>query len=252
MSTIVGLWYNQVRMNSERILLLPYKFLLFDLDHTLLDFDRAEDLALTFLLEEAGVASQEIKVYKDHYIPMNRAMWEDLNHGLITKPELLRTRFSRLFEHFGKEVDGSFLAGRYQHFLSRQGQELPQAHAFLADVKDRGHKIYAATNGVSFIQRGRLQASSILPFFDDVFISDEVGAHKPSTDFFDKIANQVHDFHPSSALMIGDSLTADIQGGNNAGIDSVWFNPSNIVNETPAVPTYQVKSYEEILKILSK
>ena len=140
---------------------MTYTHLLFDLDHTLLDFDRAEDLALTFLLEEAGVASQEIKVYKDHYIPMNRAMWEDLNHGLITKPELLRTRFSRLFEHFGKEVDGSFLAGRYQHFLSQQGQELPQAHAFLADVKDRGHKIYAATNGVSFIQRGRLQASSI-------------------------------------------------------------------------------------------
>ena len=136
--------------------------------------------------------------------------------------------------------------------MSQQGQELPHAHAFLADVKDRGHKIYAATNGVSFIQRGRLQASSISPFFDDVFISDEVGAHKPSTDFFDKIANQVHDFHPSSALMIGDSLTADIQGGNNAGIDSVWFNPSNLVNETPADPTYQVKSYEEILKILSK
>ena len=86
-----------------------------------------------------------------------KSRWEDLNHGLITKPELLRTRFSRLFEHFGKEVDGSFLAGRYQHFLSQQGQELPQAHAFLADVKDRGHKIYAATNGVSFIQRGRLQ-----------------------------------------------------------------------------------------------
>ena len=62
---------------------MTYTHLLFDLDHTLLDFDRAEDLALTFLLEEAGVASQEIKVYKDHYIPMNRAMWEDLNHGLI-------------------------------------------------------------------------------------------------------------------------------------------------------------------------
>lgn len=128
---------------------MTYTHLLFDLDHTLLDFDRAEDLALNYLLEEAGVASQEIKVYKDHYIPMNRAMWEDLNHGLITKPELLRTRFSRLFEHFGKEVDGSHLAGRYQHFLSQQGQELPQAHAFLANVKDRGHKIYAATNGVS-------------------------------------------------------------------------------------------------------
>ena len=252
MSTIVGLWYNQVRMNSERILLLPYKFLLFDLDHTLLDFDRAEDLALNYLLEEAGVASQDLKVYKDYYIPMNRSMWEDLNHGLITKPELLRTRFSRLFDHFGQEVDGSHLAGRYQHFLSQQGQELPQAHAFLSNVKDRGHKIYAATNGVGFIQHFRLQASSILPFFDYIFISDEVGAHKPSTDFFVKITNQVHDFHPSSAFIIGDSLTADIQGGNNAGIDSVWFNPRNLVNETPAVPTYQVKNYEEILKILSK
>ena len=108
---------------------MTYTHLLFDLDHTLLDFDRAEDLALTYLLEEAGVASRDLKVYKDHYIPMNRSMWEDLNHGLITKPELLRTRFSRLFEHFGQEVDGSHLAGRYQHFLSQQGQELPQAHA---------------------------------------------------------------------------------------------------------------------------
>lgn len=131
---------------------MTYTHLLFDLDHTLLDFDRAEDLALTYLLEEAGVASRDLKVYKDHYIPMNRSMWEDLNHGLITKPELLRTRFSRLFEHFGQEVDGSHLAGRYQHFLSQQGQELPQAHAFLSNVKDRGHMIYAATNGVSYIQ----------------------------------------------------------------------------------------------------
>ena len=112
--------------------------------------------------------------------------------------------------------------------------------------------IYAATNGVSYIQRGRLQASSILPFFDDIFISDEVGAHKPSTDFFEKIADQVNDFHHDSALMIGDSLTADIQGGNNAGIDSIWFNPNGLVNETPAVPTYQVKNYQEILTILSK
>ena len=79
-----------------------------------------------------------------------------------------------------------------------------------------------------------------------------MGAHKPSTDFFEKIADQVNDFHSDSALMIGDSLTADIQGGNNAGIDSIWFNPNGLVNETPAVPTYQVKNYQEILTILSK
>ena len=98
--------------------------------------------------QNLGGCDQGRKVYKDHYIPMNRSMWEDLNHGLITKPELLRTRFSRLFEHFGQEVDGSHLAGRYQHFLSQQGQELPQAHAFLSNVKNRGHNpaIYKQRN----------------------------------------------------------------------------------------------------------
>ena len=190
------LWYNKHWcFNCQKGSVMTYTHLLFDLDHTLLDFDRAEDLALTFLLEEAGVASQEIKVYKDHYIPMNRAMWEDLNHGLITKPELLRTRFSRLFEHFGKEVDGSFLAGRYQHFLSQQGQELPQAHAFLADVKDRGHKIYAATNGVSFIT----WSPAVQVFYLSSTMSSSLMRWVPTNrlqTFLIKIANQVHWFSP--------------------------------------------------------
>lgn len=236
---------------SQGKYVLTYTHLFFNLDHTLLDFNGAEDTALTSFLEEAGVAPKDIKTYKDYYIPMNRAIWEDLNHGLITKAELLRTRFSRLFKHFGREVDGAYLAERYQEFLSQQGQELPQAHAFIAEVKSRGYKIYAATNGVSYIQRGRLQASSLLPFFDAVFISDEVGEHKPSKDFFDKIAAHIPNFDPKAALMIGDSLTADIQGANNAGIDSIWFNPKGLANETPAVPTYQVKNYQGILDILS-
>ena len=85
-----------------------------------------------------------------------------------------------------------------------------------------------------------------------MFISDEVGAHKPSKDFFDKMAAHIPDFDPKVALMIGDSLSADIQGANNAGIDSIWFNPKGLVIETPAVPTYQVKNYQDILDILNK
>ena len=230
---------------------MTYTHLLFDLDHTLLDFDTAEDMALSYLLQEAGVADHELEAYKAHYVPMNKSMWEDLTHGRITKPELLRTRFSRLFEHFGQEVDGQHLADRYQHFLSQQGQTLPAAHGFLNQVKSRGHKIYAATNGVSYIQRGRLAASGFKELFDDIFISDEVGFHKPEIDFYTTIADQVEDFRPCRALMIGDSLTADIQGGNNAGIDSIWFNPMGLENTSQAVPTYQVTSYEEILEIIS-
>lgn len=88
-----------------------YKFLLFDLDHTLLDFDAAEDVALTQLLKEEGVA--DIQAYKDYYVPMNKALWKDLELKKISKQELVNTRFSRLFAHFGQEKDGSFLAQRF-------------------------------------------------------------------------------------------------------------------------------------------
>ena len=91
---------------------MSYKFLLFDLDHTLLDFDAAEDVALTQLLKEEGVA--DIQAYKDFYVPMNKALWKDLEQKKISKQELVNTRFSRLFSHFGLEKDGSFLAQRYQ------------------------------------------------------------------------------------------------------------------------------------------
>lgn len=97
-----------------------YKFLLFDLDHTLFDFDTAEDVALTQLLKEEGV--DNIQAYKDYYVPMNKALWKDLEQKKITKQELVNTRFSRLFEHFGVEKDGSYLANRYQFYLSQQGQ----------------------------------------------------------------------------------------------------------------------------------
>ena len=99
-----ALWYNEATTVAERISTLSYKFLLFDLDHTLLDFDTAEDIALTHFLEEQGVT--EIQTYKDYYIPMNKGLWRELEQGKITKPELVNTRFSRLFAHFGIEKDG--------------------------------------------------------------------------------------------------------------------------------------------------
>ena len=101
---------------------MNYKFLLFDLDHTLLDFESAEDVALTQLLEEAQVP--DVQTYKDFYIPMNQQLWQDLTLNKISKKELVNTRFAKLFAHFGQKVDGRTLAHRYQNFLSQQGQTL--------------------------------------------------------------------------------------------------------------------------------
>lgn len=227
---------------------MSYKFLLFDLDHTLLDFDLAEDVALRLLLEDAGV--EDIKAYQDYYIPMNKALWEDLALGKISKDDLISSRFAKLFAHFGQEVDGNLFAAKYQEFLSQQGQVYAGAKELLEQLKKSDYRMLAATNGVTYIQKGRLAQSGISSFFEKIFISDEMGYHKPEKEFYDFIEKAVDGFEPSQALMIGDSLMADILGGNNAGIDTAWYNTKKSSNTSFAKPTYTISNYQELMHIL--
>ena len=229
---------------------MKYKFLLFDLDHTLFDFDVAEDIALTQLLEEEGV--EDIQAYKDYYVPMNKSLWKDLEQKKITKSELINTRFAKLFAHFGIEKDGSYLAERYQFFLSKQGQTFPGVEDLLRKLISQGYELYAATNGITFIQTGRLEQSGIAPYFKEIFISEQLHTQKPDAAFYEKIGARIPNFDKDHALMIGDSLSADIQGGNNAGIDTIWYNPHHLENHTQAQPTYVVHSYKDLLNCLGK
>lgn len=229
---------------------MSYIFLLFDLDHTLLDFDAAEDVALSHLLKEEGVA--DIQAYKDYYVPMNKSLWKDLEEKKITKQELVNTRFAKLFAHFGIEKDGAYLAERYQFFLSKQGQIFPGVEDLLKKLIHQGYELYAATNGITAIQTGRLAQSGIAPFFKEIFISEQLHTQKPDAAFYEKIGARISNFDKKNALMIGDSLSADIQGGNNAGIDTVWYNPHHLENKTQAQPTYEVDSYQALLEILDK
>ena len=229
---------------------MTYNFLLFDLDHTLLDFDAAEDVALTQLLKEEGVA--DIQAYKDYYVPMNKSLWKDLEEKKITKQELVNTRFSKMFSHFGIEKDGVYLAERYQFFLAQQGQVFSGAMELLDSLIDRGYELYAATNGITTIQTGRMAQSGLAPYFNQVFISEQLQTQKPDALFYEKIGQQIAGFSKEKALMIGDSLTADIQGGNNAGIDTIWYNPHHLENHTQAQPTYEVDSYQALLELLDK
>lgn len=229
---------------------MTYKFLLFDLDHTLLDFDTSEDVALTQLLKEEGVA--DIQAYKDYYVPMNKSLWKDLELKKITKKELVNTRFSKLFSHFGIEKDGVYLAEHYQFYLAQQGQVFSGAMELLDSLIDRGYELYAATNGITTIQTGRLEQSGIAPFFKEIFISEQLHTQKPDAAFYEKIGARIPNFNKNHALMIGDSLSADIQGGNNAGIDTIWYNPHHLENHTQAQPTYVVHSYKDLLNCLGK
>ena len=164
---------------------MTYKFLLFDLDHTLLDFDTAEDVALTQLLKEEGV--EDIQAYKDYYVPMNKLLWKDLELKMITKKELVNTRFAKLFAHFGIEKDGTYLAERYQFFLSKQGQTFPGVEDLLRKLISQGYELYAATNGITYIQTGRLKQSGISPFFKEIFISEQLHTQNQMLNFMRKL-----------------------------------------------------------------
>ena len=183
---------------------------------------------------------------------MNKALWKDLEQKKISKQELVNTRFSRLFAHFGLEKEGSFLAQRYQFYLAQQGQTFSGAHELLDSLIERDYGLYAATNGITAIQTGRLAQSGLAPYFNQVFISEQLQTQKPDALFYEKIGQQIAGFSKEKTLMIGDSLTADIQGGNNAGIDTIWYNPHYLENHTQAQPTYEVHSYQDLLDCLDK
>ena len=100
------------------------------------------------------------------------------------------------------------------------------------------------------IQTSRMAHSDIAPYFNHIFISEQMGTQKPEALFYEKIAEQIPAFDKSQALMIGDSLTADIAGGNNAGIDTAWYNPKGLINQTQARPTYILQSYQDLLDLL--
>lgn len=225
-----------------------YTFLLFDLDHTLLDFDTAEEVALTQMLEDMNFS--DVQAFKDYYKPMNQGLWKALEQKKLTKQELVDSRFAIGFAHFGMTVNGAEMALRYQEYISLQGQSFPGAEEMLAELVQAGYQIYGATNGVTAIQEGRMAHSTITPYFKEIFISEQLQTQKPDPAFFEKVGQRIPGFSKEQTLMIGDSLSADIAGGNAAGIDTVWYNPDHKENTSPAVPTYVVADYQELLDIL--
>lgn len=229
---------------------MAYTFLLFDLDRTLLDFESAEDTALTQMLEDMNFPN--IQAFKDYYKPMNQGLWKDLEQKKLTKQELVDSRFAIGFAHFGITVDGAEMALRYQDYISLQGQSFPGAEDLLEQLEEAGYQLYAATNGVTAIQEGRLAHSTIASYFKEVFISEKLQTQKPDPDFFDKVGQLIPGFSKEETLMIGDSLTADIAGGNAAGIDTVWYNPDHKENTSQVLPTYTVSTYQEIADFLLK
>lgn len=223
-----------------------YKFLLFDLDDTLLDFHAAEQYALPKLFAAHGFTlTDEIKsIYKE----INDALWEALEQGLVTREELMATRFAKTFEALGQQVDGVAIDQEYRGYLTESKVFVPDAFEVVQQLAKR-YDLYITSNGISDTQHRRLQVTGLASYFKQVFVSEDTGYQKPMKPFFDYVFERIPQFEAQKTLIIGDSYSADMIGGMAAGIDTCWLNP-NGKQATSAEPTYMISQLRQLLTIL--
>lgn len=224
-----------------------YKILLFDIDDTILDFKKGEDAALSSLFREMNL--EDIDAVKEDYKVINHALWLDLELGKITSKYVLDNRFSLLFQKYNQTVDGNYLESRYRYYLGLQHELIDGSKELLISLYP-DYKMYVVSNGISKTQYQRLKDADLEEYFIKIFISEDIGYQKPMTEFFTAVKNQIPDFKPEETLLIGDSLTADILGGLQAGIDTCWFNPNQKLNHTEVKPTYEIQSLKDLYRIL--
>ena len=226
---------------------MKYRWLLFDADNTLFDFDAAEDRAITNALSSRGYDPTPER--KALYCKLNAALWTAYDRGEIRQEELVIKRFQDLSDALGGHEDPQAWNRCYLDGLAAGSILLPGALALCRALAP--HYILAlVTNGVPYVQRSRLAVSPVAPLFGArVFISGEMGCQKPEQVYFEAVLKALAVDDPARVLVLGDSLTSDIQGAVNAGLDSVWYNPKH----RPAGrvrPTYEADSYDGILSLL--
>lgn len=226
-----------------------YKTLLFDVDDTLLDFQKAEKVALRVLFEEKGIPlTDEIEA---RYKKINKGLWDAFEKGELSHNEVVNTRFSLLFKEYGEEVDGILLENNYRNYLEEGNQLMQGAFEFINQIQGE-YELYIVTNGVSKTQDKRLRNAGLHSLFKDVFVSEDTGFQKPMKEYFDYVFERIPNFAPEEGLIIGDSLSADMKGGYVAGIDTCWFNPERKLNDSGIIPTYEVHNFEELEALLKQ
>ena len=229
-----------------------YKYLLFDIDKTLMDFDHDMSFAFRHMYSASGL--EAAKPLTDELISIyntcNERWWRNFEKGLCTKPELYNNRFVEFFEEADlPRLDPNHINELYFGALGETGTLYPGAEELLKALQPH-YDIYIVTNGNAASQKTRMERSGILRYIKDYFISETAGAAKPDTRYFDYVLQHIPGARPEDCIVIGDSLSSDMRGAVNAGMDSIWYNPEHVENPQQIAVTHEVSDYESILRIL--
>ena len=227
---------------------MKYEVLFFDADDTLFDFKKSENFALDKLMSSIDTDLEKsycIEIYKE----INNNIWKEFEQNLISSDELKIERFKRFADKINLSQDPKILSNMYVNFLAEASFIYKETEELLSYLYKK-YKIVIITNGLTSVQNKRIKKSIIKDYFDAVIISDEIKIAKPDPKIFDYALNVINHTNKESVLMIGDSLSSDVKGGINAGIDTCWFNPNNKKNNSSLIPKYEISTLLELKNIL--
>ncbi|KGK89207.1 YjjG family noncanonical pyrimidine nucleotidase [Clostridium sp. HMP27] len=229
---------------------MKYEVILFDADDTLFDFKKSEREAFKNTMLQFSIKYDEsyhLKIYQE----INTVIWKEFEQGLITQDKLKVERFKRLSDKLNIKFDETNFAKSYIKHLA-DASFLYDDSINLIENLNKSYKLSIITNGLTFVQDGRIRKSIISKYFADIVISEEILISKPNPKIFEHALKNINHTNKSKVLMVGDSLTSDIQGGINFGIDTCWYNPNKIKNETLIKPTYEIFNFNELKSLLLK
>jgi len=224
-----------------------YPWLWFDADGTLFDFKRAEAAAFKNTFDLLNLPYQDD--YLDVYHRINHDLWQALEKQEITPPVLQVRRFELLLESVQLTAPIPVISTTYLEQLAVCSELMDDAYEVLRSLHGKS-RIAIVTNGLKLVQRSRLEHSVIRDFITDIIISEEIGVAKPDSAYFEIASSRLGNPPKSDILIIGDSLTSDMQGGVNYGIDTCWFNPANEARPVHLPITYTISTLRELLDIL--
>lgn len=226
---------------------MSYDIILLDADMTIWDFDASERCALRDATAGLGLElTQEMEAY---YHQVNAGYWRRFDLKEVTRDQLTTGRFADYIAYLGVAADPAEVNRRYEQALGNYSIMLPGALEMVQALAER-YPLYIVTNGLHTAQTGRFEKSPVKPYISGLFISQDMNCQKPEKEFYDKVFTAIGITNPRRCIMVGDSLTSDIQGGINAGIDTIWYNPGQKPRDSKRLPTYEAHSMDEILKIL--
>ncbi len=226
------------------------KYVLFDVDDTLLDFGKAEAAAIRKTFERIGIPATDETVRR--YSEINNEQWRLLEKGVITRSEVLTRRFDILFAELGiKGIPSEMAQASYEYLLGIGHYFVDGAPELLKALEGR-YELYIVSNGTASVQSSRLKSAGIIPYFRNIFISERLGFNKPSKEFFDACFERIPGFEKDKAVIVGDRLSSDILGGINAGIRTCWFNPKGEAPDPEIPADYEIRELSELPALLEK